>query len=220
VLEDPDRSRRRRGVQLPYGFLSYGRTPHIPESDQPPDRHLRRFHSQLSENLMHVTALGPTIPAVYLDQRIPLGSTWQQELKRRLARSQVLVPVLSWRLFDSSWCTLEWECFQWRQQQQRKQGTFTSNAVMPVLWNELGPDDIPPPYSEVQFNHQDLDPDYARLGLLGLLKHGRHATFGKVVYQLALEIERVAARAGLEPCEPSDFDALFDSLNGPTGEEP
>jgi hypothetical protein len=220
VLEGLDHSRLRLGVQQPYGYLSYGRTPHIPESDQPADRYLRRFHSQLSEDLMQVTTLGPTIPAVYLDQRIPLGSTWQQELKRRLARSQVLVPVLSWRLFDSSWCTLEWECFQRRQQQQRNQGTFIRNAVVPVLWNELRPDDIPRPYSEVQFNHQDLDPDYAKLGLLGLLQHSRFPTFRRVVYQLALEIVRVAACVGLEPCEPSDFDALFDSLNGRAGEEP
>ncbi|SEE65091.1 TIR domain-containing protein [Streptomyces sp. 3213] len=215
--------RAHRGVQRSYGFLSYGRTPHAPESHRPPDKQLRDFHAELTDHLLQITDLDAKTPAVYLDTRIQLGLGWEDELKLRLAHCQVLVPVLSRRLFSSKWCALEWKCFELRQQLQREQGKFTRNAIVPVLWNGLRPDEIPLPYSAVEYDHQDLGPDYTKLGLLGLRNHGRHATHRKVVYQLALEIVEVAVTAGLEPCDPSLFDDLFDELvnspNGSAGEE-
>ncbi|MDV9174181.1 TIR-like protein FxsC [Streptomyces sp. W16] len=221
--EGGEQQRAHRGVQQSYGFLSYGRTPHVPESHTPPDQKLRDFHAELTEHLLQITDLDAKTPAVYLDTRIQLGTGWEDELKLRLAHCQVLVPVLSRRLFSSKWCALEWKCFELRQQLQRKQGKFTRNAIVPVLWNGLRPDEIPRPYSDVEYDHQDLGADYTRLGLLGLRNHGRHPTHRKVVYQLALEIVEVAVTARLEPCEPSRFDALFDELvnspNGSAGEE-
>ncbi|MDT7841907.1 TIR-like protein FxsC [Streptomyces justiciae] len=206
-------------VQQPYGFLSYGRTPAVPETDRSSDDPLSRFHAKLTEDLMELTDLDAKVPAVYLDQRIPLGSTWEEELKERLSRCQVFVPLLSRRLFTSEWCALEWECFQRRQQLQRERGAFIRNAVVPVLWSPLRSGDIPPPYSEVQYTHQDLHPKYLELGLRGLQISGNHGTFRKVVYQLALKIVDVAVSSRLEPCEPSEFDDLFDAMNDTVGEE-
>ncbi|WP_217236151.1 TIR-like protein FxsC [Streptomyces sp. AC555_RSS877] len=217
--ESRTRDEPRSSVQQPYGFLSYGRTPHVPESDRPPDERLLRFHAKLTGDLMELTDLDAKIPAVYLDRRIPLGSAWQDELKGRLARCQVLVPVLSRRLFTSEWCALEWECFQRRQELHRERGTFTRNAIVPVLWNPLRPDEIPPPYSELQYTHQDFGDEYAQAGLLGLQAHGRRGAFSKVVFQLAQKIVEVAVSARLEPCDPGVFDDLFDSLTGSAGEE-
>jgi hypothetical protein len=207
-------------AQRPYGFLSYGRAPHQ-GSERRPEEPLRRFFDRLTEDLMELTDLDAKIPAVYLDQRIPVGSTWEDELKLRLARCQVFVPLLSRRLFSSEWCALEWECFQRRQQLQREQGTFIRNAIVPVVWNPLRSVDIPSPYRDIQYTHQDYDPDYPTLGLRGLHRSGRHPTFRKVAYQLALEIVDVAVSARLEPCDPSEFDDLFDALkvSGPAGED-
>ncbi|MPY56897.1 TIR-like protein FxsC [Streptomyces spongiae] len=219
MRERSDDNRPRRSVQQPYGFLSYGRTPHVPESDRPPDELLRHFHAKLTGDLMELTDLDAKIPAVYLDERMPLGTLWEDELKGHLARCQVLVPLLSQRLFSSDWCALEWQCFELRQELQRERGTFTRNAIVPVLWNPLRPEEIPPPYRDVQYTHQAFGTAYADMGLRGLLKYGRHATFTKVVYQLALKIVEVAVSARLEPCEPGDFDHLFDSLKRSTGEE-
>ncbi|MEV0905123.1 hypothetical protein [Streptomyces hokutonensis] len=110
-----------------------------------------------------------------------------------------------------------------RQQIRREQGKFTRNAIVPVLWTGLRPDEIPLPYSGVEYDHQGLGADYTKLGLLGLRHHGRRPTHRQVVYQLALEIVEVAATARLEPCDPSLFDDLFDqfvnSPNGSAGEE-
>ncbi|MFJ5261993.1 TIR-like protein FxsC [Streptomyces sp. NPDC088387] len=212
------RPRPRSSVQQPYGFLSYGRTPHVPASDGPADGRLLRFHAKLTEDVMALTDLDAKIPAVYLDRRIDLGSGWQDALKDHLARCQVLVPVLGPRLFTSDWCAVEWQCFQRRQQLQRDRGMFTRNAVVPVLWNPLKSEDIPSPYAELQYTHQDLGPHYAQDGLLGLLTSGRHTTVNRVVYQLARKIVEVAVGARLEPCDPALFDDLFDSLNGSAGE--
>ncbi|MFF0011759.1 TIR-like protein FxsC [Streptomyces sp. NPDC005374] len=214
-----DHSRPRRSVQQPYGFLSYGRTPNVPDRDRPPDERLVRFHAKLTDDLMELTDLDAMVPAVYLDKRIPVGSEWEGELKERLARCQVLVPVLSRRLFTSPWCRLEWDCFQRRQELQRKRGTFTRQAVVPVLWNALRAEEIPRPYADLQYTHEDFGADYASVGLLGLATQGRHTTFNKVIYQLALKIVEVAVSARLEPCDPSDFDDLFVGLNGSAGEE-
>ncbi|MFE4667158.1 TIR-like protein FxsC [Streptomyces sp. NPDC056716] len=213
MTEQLARSRPRRGVQHPYGFLSYGRTPHVPDSDGPADSRLVRFHGKLTEDVMALTDLDAHIPAVYLDRRTALGAGWQDALKEHLARCQVLVPVLSPRLFTSAWCAVEWQCFQLRQRLQRERGTFTRNAVVPVLWNPLRPEDVPSPYADLQYTHEDLGDDYARDGLLGLLTGGRHTTANRVVYQLARKIVEVAESARLEPCDPALFDALFDAVH-------
>ncbi|SNX64628.1 TIR domain-containing protein [Streptomyces sp. TLI_55] len=210
----------RASVQEPYGFLSYGRNPESPESHEPPDELLVRFHGKLSRHLRQLTDLRAGIDAVYLDQRIPVGTGWKAELKDRLARCQVLVPVLSKRLFASKWCALEWECFERRQQLQRDRGTFTRNAIVPVLWAPLRSDEIPPPYADVQYVHQDFKSDYGRYGLLGLYSHGRHQTANGIAFQLAQEIADVAVSSRLEPCDPALFDDLFDSMDGSAGEEP
>ncbi|MFJ3668851.1 TIR-like protein FxsC [Streptomyces sp. NPDC090106] len=210
----------RASVQEPYGFLSYGRNPESPESSEPPDELLVRFHGRLSRHLRELTDLRAGIDAVYLDQRIPVGTEWKNELKDRLARCQVLLPVLSKRLFTSKWCALEWECFERRQQLQRDRGTFIRNAVVPIRWAPLRPQDIPSPYRDVQYSHQDFHKDYLRDGLLGLYRLGRHTTANGIAYQLAQEIADVAVSSRLEPCDPGLFDDLFDSMNGSAGEEP
>ncbi|WP_405730187.1 TIR-like protein FxsC [Streptomyces sp. NBC_00028] len=206
-------------VQEPYGFLSYGRNPESPESYEPPDELLVRFRGRLSRHLRELTDLRAGIDAVYLDKEIPVGSAWKDVLKDRLARCQVLVPALSPRLFSSKWCALEWECFERRQQLQRDRGTFIRDAIVPVLWAPLRPDEIPPPYSEMQYTHQDFHADYQKLGLLGLYSLGRHTTANGIAFQLAQTIARVAVMARLEPCDPGLFDDLFDSMNGSAGEE-
>lgn len=209
----------RRTVQKPYGFLSYGRTPHLPDSHRPPDSGLIRLHDRLSEDLMALTDLQLGRTPVYLDRRTTLGSHWKEELKRHLAECQVLVPVLAPRLFASKWCAVEWQCFELRQQLQRDKGTFTRNAVVPVLWTPLRHRDIPSPYAEVQYTHQILGHDYEEQGLFGLLSSGRHTTFNKVIYQLAMSIVDVAVGARLEACDPAVFDDLFDSLDSSAGQE-
>lgn len=219
MRDTPYRDEVRSSVQRPYGFMSYGRNPWSPESDRPPNERLRRFHTRLTEHLVELTDLDAGIPAVYLDQRIPIGTDWQDELKLRLARCQVLVPVLAPRLFSSRWCELEWDCFERRQQLHRDRGTFIRSAVVPVLWAPLRPADIPRPYSQVQYAHQDFHPDYQRLGLLGLHNHGRHKVFNEVAYQLAQKIVEVAVSARLDPCEPHEFDSLFASANASLGEK-
>ncbi|MEU7059748.1 TIR-like protein FxsC [Streptomyces sp. NPDC046197] len=200
-------------IQQPYAFLSYGRTP------QSPGGHMKRFHAKLSADLMELTDLGAGIDPVYLDSRTRLGAAWRSELKDHLARCQVLVPVLSRRLFISKWCDVEWQCFERRQQLQLARRTFTRKAVVPVLWTPLSPDEIPRPYADVQYAHDDLGHDYVDGGLFGLLSDGRDRTFNKVVYRLARNIVEVAVSARLEPCDPALFDDLFDPLNGPAGEE-
>jgi hypothetical protein len=219
VLEAPERYQPRRSMQQPYGFLSYGRMPHMPDSHRPPDSRLIRFHEKLTEDVMALTDLDAKVTPVYLDRRTQLGTGWQDELKDHLARCQVLVPVLSKRLFASDWCAVEWKCFERRQQLQRERGTFTRNAIVPVLWTPLAHGEIPSPYKDVQYTHQALGHGYEEGGLFGLLADGRHTTFNRVVYQLARKIVEVAVSARLEPCSPGEFDDLFDSLNASAGEE-
>lgn len=213
------RYQARASVQEPYGFLSYGRNPGVPGRKRPPNEKLSRFRDLLSEHLGELTDLDGGVEAVYFDQRIPLGEGWEGDLKKQLARCQVLVPVLSPRLFTSKWCAVEWECFERRQQLQRERGTFTRNAIVPVLWTPLRRDQIPPPYCDVQYTHEDLNPAYFDLGLLGLHNRGRHKVFNEVAYQLAEKIVEVAVSARLEPCDPGTFDDLFDSVHGSAEEE-
>ncbi|MFC4035704.1 TIR-like protein FxsC [Streptomyces polygonati] len=215
----PENSTLRRTVQTPYGFLSYGRTPQVPDTHRPPDSGLIRLHDKLSEDVMALTDLQMGRTAVYLDRRTMLGSQWKDELKRHLAECQVLIPVLSPRLFASRWCAVEWQCFELRQQLQRDKGAFTRNAIVPVLWIPMDHKEIPSPYADVQYTHEGMGHSYEGSGLYGLLSNGRHTTFNRVIYQLARHIVEVAVSARLEPCDPALFDDLFDSLDSSAGQE-
>jgi hypothetical protein len=54
---------------------------------------------------------------VSFDQKMETGVAWPNELGVRLARSCVLVPLLTKQYFSSAWCTTEWALMRAREEQ-------------------------------------------------------------------------------------------------------
>jgi hypothetical protein len=73
------------------------------------------------ENLVRTlrTLLSPALGAVriFVDQQIETGDDWPTRLAQALARSRLLVPVLSRDYFRSAWCRLELSLIFNREQQ-------------------------------------------------------------------------------------------------------
>ncbi len=203
-------------VQAPYFFLSYGRTPSVEGDRQPPDRNLVRFHQDLSRHIMQLTDLRAGISPGYLDRLTEIGSAWETELKRELAKCQVLVPVYSPRFVASRWCGKEWQAFERRQQLQRDKQAFTRNAVVPVLWVPLPDDQLPPVLRGVQYVHDGVGQAYQQEGLYALMAAERWGVYKRTTLAIARTIVSVARSSRLDPCTPS----VFDDLGNAFEEEP
>jgi hypothetical protein len=209
----PDTNRRRWGVQAPYFFLSYARTPPTDGDTEHPDRNLVRFYQTLCRHIMQLTDLQEGIAPGYLDRRTRIGTAWETEVKRELATCQVLVPVYSPRFVNSVWCGKEWEAFERRQQAQRDRGTFTGNAIVPAVWVPLDNGQLPTVLSAVQYRHEDMGHPYDREGLYALMARKRNGPYAEATLAIARSIVKVAQSSRLEPCTPELFDKLGNSFD-------
>lgn len=65
------------------------------------------------------TLLRPSVGrvSIYIDEKIETGNSWPTDLATALARSRLLVPLLSRAYFESDWCRLELELMLRREQQ-------------------------------------------------------------------------------------------------------
>lgn len=206
----------RRGVQAPYFFLSYGRTPSAAGDTRDPDAHLVRLYRDLCRHIMQLTDLEGHISPGFLDRRMHIGSTWPQELFQELARCQVLVPVYSPRYLVSKWCGMEWDAFERRQNEQRDRGTFTRNAVVPILWVPVAYEQLPSVLREIQYSHEDMGHAYQKHGLYGLMSKRQWAAYDRATLEIARSIVDVARSTRLEACDLT----LFNELKNSFGEEP
>lgn len=205
----------RRGVQAPYFFLSYGRTPSAAGDTKDPDAHLVRFYRDLCRHIMQLTDLEGDVPPGFLDRRTNIGSTWPQELRKALACCQVLVPVYSPRFMTSNWCGMEWYAFEQRQEKQRRNGKYTRNAVVPVLWVPVAHEELPAVLREIQYSHEDMGHAYRKHGLYGLMIQRQWGAYDRATLAIARSIVDVARSTRLETCDTT----LFDELRNSFGEE-
>jgi hypothetical protein len=67
------------------------------------------------------TLLRPGLGSVriFLDEQIETGASWPQQLALSLARSRLMVPVLSRDYFQSKWCRVEFALMHQREQRHK-----------------------------------------------------------------------------------------------------
>lgn len=74
---------------------------------------------------------------VFIDQNIETGSSWPDRLAQGLARSRLLIPLLSRAYFQSEWCRLELALmFQREQQCQFRCPGNDSVLIIPFVYDD------------------------------------------------------------------------------------
>jgi hypothetical protein len=111
---------------------------------------------------------------------------------------------------------MEWDAFERRQDEQRSKGTFTRNAVVPVLWVPVAHEELPSVLQEIQYSHEDMGHAYRKHGLYGLMSKRQWGAYDRATLEIARSIVDVARSTRLESCDL----ALFDELRNSFGEEP
>ena len=217
-----------QGVQAPYFFLSYTRSPLTSatgryEGEQ--DRHVIRFYKILCQHIRHLTDLDKNIQPGYLDQAMPIGTQWKPAVLSALATCQTFVPLYEPAYFKSAWCGLEWALFKARQEQAKPSGSVAYNAIVPVLWAEerrVLPI-LPEAASGLQYADLAPTPRYRAEGIYGLM-NGYQQDYRKTTLAIARRIVDVAASTRIAPCDPAGFDeslnAFAPQASGPGEEDP
>jgi hypothetical protein len=202
------------GVQAPYFFLSYHRTPADGAAGGEKDRHVYRLFDHLCRHIRHLTDLDSAIAPGYVDRETPAGAAWRAEIKKALAECQTFVALYEPRYFHSGFCGYEWDCFEARQALGRPPGSVAYSAIIPVLLVEEArlPDPLPDCASGLQYTDPNLPDSYVRQGIWGMLHGGSAVDYKRTTLAIARRIIEVAESTRIPPCDPDVFEDGADAF--------
>jgi len=197
--------------QTSYFYLSYAHSPPTPRRDgDRADVWVRRFFTELSDQVRTLSRREDRIRPGYFDQEVSLGANWPAELARMLGTAEVFVPLYSPGYFRRSWPLRERASFQGRLADART--ARAQDHLIPVLWTPL------PPWSNqadvIEAGRIGADiPEYGENGLRALrmlAPYRRH--YDTIVARLA---HRIVELAELFPVGPSVARGLDQDPQGP-----
>src|SRR5215475_14146035 len=100
----------------PLFFLSYARTgagaDHVPAGEA--HQQVLRFFTDLSSQVVGLTARRTGADPGFMDRTIPTGTSWARELLVALGACQAFVALLCGPYATSEWCGMEWYAFSGR----------------------------------------------------------------------------------------------------------
>lgn len=199
------------GVQAPYFFLSYHRTPS--DGSNGANSHVVKLYKDLCRHIRHMTDLSGTVAPGYLDQNMPAGIAWRATVKGALATCQTFVALYEPRYFHSEFCGYEWACFEARQAEARPPGSVAYGAIIPVLM--AGEKSLPTPLprcaAELQYSDPRLPGAYIEHGIWGL-QYTSLTAYRKSTLAIAGRIVEVAKSTLIAPCSTDVFDDGADAF--------
>ena len=129
-------------------FISYRRTDTVGRWVK--NHLLPRLQDRLND-------IAPTQVRVSCDIQMETGVRWPDELKRRLARSGLLIMVCTADYFRSPWCMAEWQSFRER---EKMLGYFGSANPRGLTY--------PVRYADGDYFHPEIRPAQCRMDFRGL----------------------------------------------------
>lgn len=192
----------------PYFFLSYAHTPHQPGSGQAqPSPFVRIFFEQLCADIVELTQASH--PVGFMDSNILIGDSWPHELANALATCRVFVPLYSAGYFNSERCGREWTAFARRVEIYRNETQENINAIIPVVYSNIEPEQIPAEIRDIQYKHPNMGAEYEQNGIYGLIKlNAMEEALQHTVLTLAKRIVDVAHSIDLPPSMRTNYHAL------------
>lgn len=187
-------------LDQPYFFLSYARRD---------DRaaYVGRFYNDLL-NALDLPVTGSARQPAFRDvENIMLGDDWLLELSRAVGSCRAMVSLYSPAYFRSEYCGKEWTHFAARVKRYQDLTSVQPRALVPVIWEPVSQDRMPPEVRAIQYSEPGLGEEYLRNGLLQLMQSdpgGR--AYRHVVAELAARVRRAADPFNLPVDAPPAFD--------------
>jgi FxsC-like protein len=133
--------------------------------------------------------------AGFIDVDIPTGQIWRDRLAEALNTCRCFVFLQEPNYFQREWCGKEWQVFLSRIEsflKGRPAGTERPPLMIPVLWVPIEVA-LPPSATEIQDHHRTLGNDYANVGVLDLMRLGKHrdayteflCSLAKLIYKVS-----------------------------------
>ncbi len=175
-----------------YFFLSY-----TPDDD---DLFVRRFHHDLSTDIVQRIGQHPSTDVGYLDDAGRMGSHWPADTRAALANCQTFIALCSAKYLLTSRCGRSWGIFVERLRDHQRRGGQPVSALIPVMWEGEG-------VSDDAFAEEGLEitphrtPDGTDLRVLMRLTTHRSA-YRAFVSSLAHRVVETARSQRLPPAQP------------------
>jgi len=189
-------------------FLSYAHTPRVFDDGDDPDSWVKQFFRDLCKELVSFDQRWHEggQPG-FMDDAMRTGTLWRRHLSERLAGCRVFVPLYSRAYFRKEFCGKEWALFRERQMAHLAQTGVPNEAIVPVIWQPLPNEELPPAAAGVQLAPLVENSRYLERGLFELIRLDQRA-YLEVVIRLAEHLDSVARRAAPPPGPAVDFDEV------------
>ncbi|ANN17071.1 hypothetical protein SD37_16405 [Amycolatopsis orientalis] len=74
---------------------------------------------------------------IFLDDSVPIGGKWPQEVRDALQRTRILIPVCSPKYFRDEWCLAEWHTMAKREELVVRDGSVKAGRLIyPVIFSD------------------------------------------------------------------------------------
>jgi FxsC-like protein len=205
-------------VGFPLLFFSYAHA-HWEDftEQQDADLWVRKFHGHLCAEIERLVDLPRGQEPLFIDRRMELGPNWPRVLSENLSKCAVFVPLYTRNYFRHPDCGRAWSIIRMRQEQHFTAAKTYPNIVVPVLWDAVRQQDMPPWARDIPYAHEDLGYTYRTYGMEELIRVKDHeAAYRHAVRFLARQIVTVAMLN--EPLralrEPPNFHSVPDEFAG------
>ncbi|MGH3630309.1 MAG: TIR-like protein FxsC [Sciscionella sp.] len=197
-----------------YFFLSYAHTQRLdPDDGSDPDHWVHVFFHDLNHEVSTLARHPRGRVPGFADSDIPLGGIWPDRLSDSIATCAVFVPLFSPGYFDSVYCGREWTAFSDRLQSDYASTSRLKEAVIPVMWQPMTVDSIPPSARRIQLSHTSLGEEYRRRGMLQLLRQRRfRSEYRTALLAIARQVVSVAENAAPRTATPRAIEALANAF--------
>ncbi|MFI6689516.1 TIR-like protein FxsC [Streptomyces sp. NPDC050485] len=204
------------GQPRPYFFLSYAHTPRFTAGGPDPDMWVERFFRDLCDHVMALTSWPAGVPAGFMDREIRSGEGWSERLGEALAYCRVFVPLFSPRYFASEKCGKEWYAFEQRTIHQRAATNEPAEAIVPVRWVPVPPQELPGSAARLQLDHGAFKDGHYTYSLHELMTLRVFAEeYERAVYELAKRIVSVANATRVAPGRHIDYRTAPSAFGSP-----
>lgn len=183
-------------------FLSYPRTRWLDDTEESveTDHWVNAFSRDLTAEVIAQAARSRTFLPGIVDPEALTAIPPHERLSVALANCRVFVPLFSPEYFDSPSCGREWTVFNDRVQADFAATDRLKDTVVPILWQPLDTDAVPPVARRYQFAIDAVGEEYRRRGIRQLLlQRPLREHYRATLFALARQIVLVAERGAPAP---------------------
>jgi FxsC-like protein len=193
----------------PYFFLSYAHPQGPGRRDKPPDKPVRDFFQDLSEEVARLAKVSPGLPIGFADWQIRAGDYWRRELGQVLATCGVFVALYAQDYFERPMCGQEWAAFHRRELIHRAYIKEDKRAIVPVMWRRMDDENMPPAARRLHYWLHEAGEMYRKRGMRELVMRRNREEIAQA-YQTALTAfaEHIVQVADNNPLRPTDGGVL------------